>query len=119
MLGIFWALHACAEVRTYGFGGGSTRARSVTKAGAGAGYTFLPRSRYYAQAERKNPYGDLDHAHDWELENLVHNKLEEAGALERRFQPFMSHLRHETHDQSSPPTWVDPYEQARPEDRGV
>ena len=40
----------------------------------------------------------LDPAHDWAQENEVHNRLEQAGAVERRFQESHSHLKKDQSD---------------------
>ena len=85
MVAVFWALHSCSQVHTYGFGGGAVREGPR-----------VAKSRYFVDTVSDKPYyGDIDAVHDWEMENLIHNRLEEAGALERRFKQFSSYLRHE------------------------
>lgn len=54
--------------------------------------------------ETTNPVVDeilgskLDPVHDWNFENEVHNRLEKAGALERRFPESQTHLKTDQSD---------------------
>ena len=97
IVAVFWALHACSSVRTYGFGGGSIGTqgfqrvryfRQVNNTDAGQVPGTVKGGKWETETDlevyKASYWGLLDPKHDWDLEDTVHNRLEEAGAVQRR-----------------------------------
>ena len=81
MMGILWAVHACENVTTYGFGGGESEV-----------WQGMVKYSYWDAVPKDPNYFAPIHA--WDDEAHLHNRLHRAGALVRRFSPDHGHLQY-------------------------
>jgi len=116
LVAVLWAAHSCKTVRSYGFGGGidligasSSHGRlleggGVDGGGEGGGKRGdggEARPAFYARYNYYSTHTDTkEHIlwpwHEWDKENKLHNLLEAAGAVQRRFPPGADHHRNFT-----------------------